>query len=334
MVGPSADSKGGIATVISNFKNYPTSNSVTYLDSWKEVGRLKTGTQAFFSIKKKASEVDIVHFHVAQKGSFYRKSILASRVPKETKIIFHMHASQFDTFYENSSSLVKRSIRKTLDSLDKLVVLSEEWAQFYQTITSTEIIIIKNAVEVPDRIQYDSRSKKIITLGKICERKGSYDILTLAERIFPIFPEIRFILYGDGEIEKIKKQIKKRRINNVYIGGWITKPEQKIVMKGSLLHLLPSYQEGLPMSILETMSFGISNLTTTVGGIPQVVKDSENSMAVYPGDIDAMFKKLSYFLENRNVREFYSTEANKTIQDHFSLNLYFEKWDKFYRNLD
>ncbi|WP_231620956.1 glycosyltransferase family 4 protein [Carnobacterium maltaromaticum] len=336
MVGPNTESKGGIATVIRNFKNYYTDNRVIYFDSWVENKRMSSGAQALFNLnnKIKKEQIDIVHFHVAQKGSFYRKALLAKRVRKQTKVIFHMHASQFDTFYDEVNPKMKKYIRKTLDQLDGVVVLSEEWEQFYRTITTTKITIIENAVEVSKSIQYNPCSKKIITLGRIGKRKGSYDILTLAERIAPNFPEVTFTLYGDGGIDKIEKQIKKRGIKNVYLGGWIIKGEQEDVIKSSLLHLLPSYQEGLPMSILETMSFGIPNLTTTVGGIPQVVKDGENSMSTNPGEIDAMFTRLSHFLKNRDVREFYSMEAYKTIKSNFSLDSYFKKWNEFYEKLD
>lgn len=335
MVGPNAHSKGGIATVIANFKLFYRDNQVFYFDSWKETTRLSTGIQAFFRIKKnvKKMDIDIVHFHVAQKGSFYRKSLLAKRIRKQTRLIFHMHASQFDTFYEDASPRIKKYISKTLDQLDGLVVLSQEWANFYQTITKTPITIIENAVEIPEAVSYESKSTELITLGRIGMRKGSYDTLQLAKRIQPVFPEVKFILYGDGELDTIEQQIKAENITNVYLGGWISKEEQKKIMKKSVLHLLPSYQEGLPMSILETMSYGVPNLTTNVGGIPQVLRDGENGMVVKPGDIDAMFEKLSMFLEDEEFRIKCSLESFKTIKTHFSIVPYFEKWNQLYEDI-
>lgn len=104
-------------------------------------------------------------------------------------------------------------------------------------------------------------------------------------------------------------------------------------MKKSVLHLLPSYQEGLPMSILETMSYGVPNLTTNVGGIPQVLRDGENGMVVKPGDIDAMFEKLSMFLEDEEFRIKCSLESFKTIKTHFSIVPYFEKWNQLYEDI-
>lgn len=335
MVGPASESKGGIATVIANFKKKYQGNTVFYLDSWKEDKRLTTSFKSIYIISTKIKEkkIDVVHFHVAQKGSFYRKAILASRVPKETKKLFHMHASQFDMFYENSTSLVKSYIRRTLDSLDGLVVLSEEWARFYETLTHTPITIIENAVEIPEKTDYDSHSTIIITLGRIGKRKGSYDSLQLAKKINPLFPDIQFILYGDGEIEKVTQQIKEENITNVCLGGWIEKEMQESILKASLLHLLPSYHEGLPMSILESMSYGVPNLTSNVGGIPQVLCDGVNGMMVNPGNIDEMFEKLVLFLENDKLRKNYSENAYQMIQENFSIDAYFIKWNQLYKEL-
>lgn len=335
MVGPTFDSKGGIASVITNFKNHYKNNLVFYFDTWQENGRVQMGVTSFFKIntKIKKENIDIVHFHVAQKGSFYRKSLLALKVRKNTKVFFHMHASQFDTFYKDANPLIQRYIRQILNKLDGLVVLSEEWARFYRTLTNTKIVVIENAVEIPDENSYNVQANTIVTLGRIGNRKGSYDILNLAKKIQPVFPNVQFVLYGDGNLTMIGEQIAKQFITNVHIGGWIDKIEQKEVMKTSVLHLLPSYQEGLPMSILETMSYGIPNLTSNVGGIPQVIEDGKNGMMVDPGDVETMFERLSIFLKNEEIRSNYSKEAYQMIQNKFSIEIYFEKWNQYYNDL-
>ena len=120
---------------------------------------------------------------------------------------------------------------------------------------------------------------------------------------------------------------------NVTLGGWIEKEKQQSILKASLLHLLPSYHEGLPMSILESMSYGIPNLTSNVGGIPQVVRDGENGMMVDPGNINEMFEKIVFFLENDKLRKSYSENAYQMIQEHFSIEAYFIKWNQLYKEL-
>ncbi|MGH1647499.1 glycosyltransferase family 4 protein [Enterococcus gilvus] len=335
MIGPNRQSKGGMATVINNFYQYNNKNSIYHLDSWKEKRRFFEGLQAFIRIRKiiKRKKIDIVHFHVAQKGSFYRKSFLASIVPRESKVIFHMHASQFDYFYNQSSSIEKQLIKKILNSLDGIVVLSPEWAEFYQKITNTPLKIIENAVIVPPQNDYSSAGKFIVTFGRLGKRKGTYDLLEVAQRINKSFPDVVFVLFGDGEIEKIQNVIQQKRISNVRIGGWIGKKNQKRIFKKTILHFLPSYNEGLPMAVLETMANGIPNITSNVGGIPQVIQNGKNGFFTAPGDVEGFVSAIETFLGDIKMRNKFSIESQKKVLNDFSQEKYFIKWDNFYEEL-
>lgn len=218
-------------------------------------------------------------------------------------------------------------------AMDGIVVLSTEWATFYQTLTQTPITIIANAVELPKQYKYHSQSKQIITLGRLGERKGTYDILKLAGVIQSRFPDIQFTLYGDGEQGKVQQEIDRLKLTNVRLGGWLALADRNTVIQESLLHLLPSYQEGLPMAILETMAYGIPNLATNVGGIPQVIENHVNGDLVTPGDDAGLVQQLSDFLGSQMRRETYSRNARQTINDCFSLQQYFSRWHQFYQRI-
>lgn len=336
MVGPKSDSKGGIATVIANFKDYyQGENQVFYLATWTEEHKLSAGMKALLTLRKtiKKKKIDVVHFHVAQKSSFYRKALLAKLVPRDVPVIFHMHASQFDTFYKTAKPGARKKIQRELNRLDGLVVLSEEWAGFYEQITDTPIEIIENAVTVSDHPHYNSQATEIITLGRLGKRKGSYDILHVAKQLETEFPAIQFTLYGDGEIEEVEQEMEALASQNVQLGGWLLKEDREKVISNTVLHLLPSYQEGLPMSILETMAEGIPNLASDVGGIPQVIQDDETGMLINPGDISLMTEKLRSFLQDKEWRESLSQAAHHKVKTDFSLENYFEKWNLYYENL-
>ncbi|MBC2285014.1 glycosyltransferase family 4 protein [Listeria booriae] len=337
MVGPGSDEKGGIATVIANFKQfYQFSNHhVFFLSSWSERAAKRTSIYAFFQLRRiiREKQIDIVHFHVAQKGSFFRKALLAKIVPKQCQVIFHMHASQFDLFYEKSHSIVQRMIRKTLNDVNQLVVLGDNWANFYRSITTTPISIIQNAVSIPEKSLFNLKSKKIVTFGRIGQRKGSYDLLEIAKNIQNFFPDVQFVLYGDGEVEKIAEKIEEEGIQNVCLGGWINKVTQQEVLKDTILHFLPSYHEGLPMAILESMAAGIPNLTTNVGGILEAVHHEKNGMVANPGSINEMTQMIQQFLEDEARQLTYSHQARKTIETQFSMNHYLTQWYQFYNRI-
>lgn len=337
MVGPDSKEKGGIATVISNFQHYydQKEHQLLFLSSWSEEKKWQTIWRSFWLIRRKIKQekIDIVHFHVAQKGSFFRKALLRKLVPKECKVIFHMHASQFDVFYKKSSWIVRLWIRKTLNHVDSIVALSRNWSEFYRDLTTTPVVVIQNAVHVPKSSVYNMDSTTIVTFGKIGKRKGSYDLLEVAKEIEQEFPKIHFVLYGDGETEKIAEQIEVEQIKNVSLGGWINQAKKEEVLRNTLLHFLPSYNEGLPMAILETMAAGIPNLSTAVGGIPEAIFHEENGLLTEAGNKSEMVNQLYRFLRNRTLQEKYGECARQTIKKEFSIETYHQKWSFLYIEL-
>lgn len=337
MVGPDSGGQGGISTVIHNFKHYFKQEEwqVIYVCSWKAKYKLFYGLKAWWQLLllTHRQSIEIVHLHVSQDSSFYRKALLLTAIKKNTKVIFHMHAPQFDLFYQKKSKRGQRRIEKIFNQVDVIIALSEEWAEFYQQLTSTSVEVIENAVHVPAAFHYQVQSKNILTFGRICERKGSQDIVKLAKRIEKKLPEVRFILYGDTDetTEKIIQQIRDLDCRNIKIKGWTD--QQKELLTDCALHLLPSYHEGVPMAILETMAHGVPNLATDVGGIKQVVKHQKNGYLVSPGDIDEMEQCLLAFFSDTETRCCFSTQSRMMIEEHFSISRYLESWNRVYTSL-
>ncbi|MBC1975258.1 glycosyltransferase family 4 protein [Listeria booriae] len=334
MVGPDTNEKGGIATVIANFKQHfkNDSHNLFFLSSWSGAHKWQTEWRAIRTIRRTIAQnnIDIVHFHVAQKGSFFRKALLKKLVPRRCKVVFHMHASQFDVFYKNSNSLLKNWIRRTFNQTDHVVVLGENWAEFYRKLTRTPVSVIQNAVYIPEELLYNQNARTIVTFGRVGERKGSYDLLQVAKQIQPAFPDVRFVLYGDGEIDNVAAEIQMLGLTNVTLGGWVSKEEQKTILASSMLHFLPSYHEGLPMAILETMAAGIPNIATHVGGIADAIVDGQNGFLTAPGDITNMTNKITKLLSHPSLREEFSSNARHKIVSDFSIENYHANWSTFY----
>ncbi|EGO8156578.1 glycosyltransferase family 4 protein [Enterococcus faecalis] len=330
MIGPSNNSKGGMASVIKLFQE--SSFQITYLESWHEKGWVICFITLFFKLRKliKKHEIEIVHFHVAQNGSFFRKSLLLFLVPKNMPAIFHMHASNFTSFYDNAGCIKKYWIKKTFQKVDLIVAVSRQWKEYYETITETRVQFVNNSVIVSKDDYFSFRSKRVITLGRIGNRKGSYDILEAASKIYKIDPAIKFELYGDGEVLKFQELSEK--IPNVSINNWISHKNFKETLMNSSLHLLPSYNEGLPMSVLETMGMGIPNITSDVGGIPTVINSEENGWLIKAGEVDeivSVILKILTFGEQLAIEKV-ASNAKETIKNEFGIHRYFEIWLQIY----
>ena len=80
-----------------------------------------------------------------------------------------------------------------------------------------------------------------------------------------------------------------------------------------MLHVLPSYREGLPMSILETMGQGIPNISTRIASIPEVIQDGENGFLITLGDVEALQNRiLKLVSEDRLRRNFQKKERGSS----------------------
>lgn len=335
IVGPGVEEKGGISSVIKNMLAYSESQEIQYyfLSTWHEKGWILS----FFKnlvllnhlIKKK--EISIVHFHVAQNGSFYRKSILLFFTTRKVKTVFHMHASKFSEFYKQASRGKKRWIRFSLNRADVVVAVSDSWKTFYEKLTTTRVVAIHNAVK-RQKINYNSSSREIITLGRIGHRKGSYDILEVAKLVYKKNPTLHFHLFGDGEVRKFTYLTE--YLPNVTIHSWLRQGQKEGVLANAALHYLPSYSEGLPMAVLETMSQGIPNLATEVGGIPAVIQEGNNGFLCIPGEVELMAEKIcAFFLLSDEQRERISLQAFSTIEQEYSLESYMKQWKSVYQML-
>ena len=137
-------------------------------------------------------------------------------------------------------------------------------------------------------------------LGK---RKGTYDLIDAFEQIAPRHPNARLVLPGDGEIDEVKAVIAERGLQDVIeVPGWVSGAAQDELWNRTDVYTLPSYNEGLPGSVLEAMSAGLPCVSTPVGGIPEAVIDGETGYLVEAGDVPALAGALEKLVADEELR--------------------------------
>ena len=115
----------------------------------------------------------------------------------------------------------------------------------------------------------------------------------------------------------------------VYI-GWIDEEMRKEIFANTLLNVLPSYNEGLPMTVLETMAYGIPNISTNIASIPEVLHDGENAFLIAPGDVELLVLYIKRLVENDEMRRLFSEKSYRLISEKFSLNYNIEQLKGIY----
>ena len=94
--------------------------------------------------------------------------------------------------------------------------------------------------------------------------------------------------------------------------------EKVRLLAEAAIYVLPSYNEGVPISILEAMSVGLPIVTTPVGGIPDVIRDGEEGFLVSPGSIDQLVGRIVELLSNENLRKHMGDAAQRRLRTDYS----------------
>jgi glycosyltransferase involved in cell wall biosynthesis len=279
----------------------------------------------------------LFHIHMAMKGSFFRKMILVSFIKTfNRKVILHLHGSEFEVFYNNRNSFIKRRIKNTFLKADVVIVLSESWKKFIQSVSNTiNVIVVPNFVEpIPKQIRTELTNEiTFIFLGALGKRKGIYDLLPAFKELLIEQPNAKLIVCGDGELEQVKELASTLGINNsVKFPGWVNGEEKTKLLNKADIIVLPSYNEGLPMVILEAMSLGKCVISTFVGGIPEAINSHENGILIEAGDIRNLTSAMKYAC-GKDERERLGVAGLATYNKYFSPSIIIPKIHSIYRSL-
>lgn len=267
---------------------------------------------------------DVAHIHFSWRGSFVRKAALAllARLAR-VRVVLHCHSGRFDQFYHDGGRVRRALIRWVLDSADSLVVVSEPWQAFFEGLgLRVPITVVPNAVLCPPaQARPSTYSPVVLTLGRLEAAKGVYDTLQAAPRVLARHPTVRFGLGGDGELAQVQRQLDAAPWgDHVHLLGWVDGPAKTEAFRQATLFVLPSYSEGLPMSILEAMSYGLPVVSTPVGGIPTVVIEGETGFCVPPGDAAAIADRINRLLDDPELCARLGANARQLIATHFEIH--------------
>lgn len=327
MIGPGRNVKGGISTVVNTYFNLGLDHKVdlTYLSTMEDGSKFKKLMKAFLAYVRFCQvlkQYDIVHIHMAAQASFSRKALFVKKAHQAgKKIIIHQHAADFDDFFFKQSDDANRKRIKSVFALaDNVIVLSKEWAEFYgkHVCDSHNVIVLHNGVIMPEYEKADYENHNILFLGRLGNRKGIYDLLEAIPEVIIKVPDAMFYLGGDGDVVQCQAIANEKGFSDhVQLLGWVCEEERKIYLEKCSIFILPSYHEGMPMAVLEAMSYGLATISTNVGGISQIIDNDVNGIRVEAGDIAAITYKMIQLLQDIHLKENLGRAGKEKIRLHF-----------------
>lgn len=346
MVGPDRGVHGGISAVINNYYEAGLDSMVDlkYIGTMREGSRGKKlfiAAAAYLKFLFALGNCDIVHVNASSDNSIMRKSFFIRAAYRHNKkIVLHQHGGDFKNYFENQISDKRREyLRNILDMSDVMLVLTSSWKEYFSGITDAgKIRVFPNCVSVKKemdagRVDFGAGRdmNRILFLGRVCKDKGIDELLTAVSEIGSVNKDVKLCIGGIYEDENYRSKIEGSK--NVQFLGWISGKEKERYLRECGVFVLPSYYEGLPVSVLEAMAAGCVVVASEVGGIPDVVTDGVNGILVPPKDTEALKNALLRVMDDDSYADKLRVSAYEKVRDNYSSSASVEKLVNIYTSL-
>lgn len=261
----------------------------------------------------------LVHVHLAGRGSTLRKVLIVGlarllRLP----IVLHLHDYDYGAFYASLPALLRRPVHGMFAAAGAVVVLGERDRGVVTDlfkVPSDRVFVVPNAAPRPPRPPLEraapegeafdgAASVEFLFLGALSRRKGVHDLLQAFAPLASSPVPWRAALAGGGpEEDAFRAQARALGLSDrVAFPGWLPEAEARALLSRADVLVLPSYAEGLAMSVLEAMSFGVCIVCTPVGALGETVEDERSALMVAPGDVEGLTAALHRVLEQPDLR--------------------------------
>jgi glycosyltransferase involved in cell wall biosynthesis len=236
----------------------------------------------------------VVHLNLAERGSVYRKAaLLAATRLAGGRVLLHLHAAQIVQFHDSMGATGRALLRWMFHSADHCVVLGEVWRHWVAEtfgVKPSRISIIYNGVPatVVARSQAPRAARadlpfRLLFVGNLLERKGVSDLLRALAALRA--PNVALTMAGGGPVDTYRALAAELGVaDRVRFTGWVSQDAARALMVESDALILPAYDEGLPLVILEALASRTPVICTPVGSIPEVLEDGRTALFVTPGD--------------------------------------------------
>lgn len=326
MLGPGLNVRGGVSGVERLLlEALPENVHATHIATMVEGGKWTKAVTFAQSLAKLTLQLrrhpDVVHIHFASGASNIRKIILARvALARGASVIMHAHGGSYQKHWASMSPAARSITLNTLQSVQRLVVLGEGWKTFFESIgvPRHRIVVLPNPVVLPEIVPSRQLGGKVrfVYFGLITQRKGVFDLMEAVARLSPeCRTRVEFVLAGNGDVSQLREHATKLGVQDVVeIREWVDPAERDRLLAAAHAFVLPSHTEGLPMSLLEAMAWGLPPICTPVGSIPEYVVNGANGLLIAPGDVSQLAAAIEQLVLQEEDRVHMGRLARATVE--------------------
>lgn len=274
------------------------------------------------------NQVDLLHLNVAVGGSVWRKFLL-SRIARTFGIpyLVHIHSGRFSDYWDRASTIDAQVIRTFINGAAAIIVLSESYRDMFETrlpSAMAKVHVLPNGTYA--RAERAARPAgapvRIAFLGRLTPLKGTPQLIE-ALGMLKAEPTWTATLAGDGDITASRARIVELGLaDRVTLPGWLGPADVDRVLAEADIVVLPSFTEGLPMTIIEAFGAGIPVVATHVNAVGDVVQNERNGLLIAAGDVPALATALKRLIDDPGLRDRLGRAGRQSHREKYDHEVY------------
>ena len=229
------------------------------------------------------------------------------------------------------------------------VAVSDSDARFLinrKHVPSDKIVTIHNGVDLRrfspcesirrqmrDRLGFSDQDVVLIVVARFHAGKGHAVLFKALSSVVERFADVRLICLGEGDGEGEARRICGELGLAQFVRFEGYHPDVAEWFQAADVNVLPSFYEGLPLTILEAMASGVPTVASNVGGIPELVENGISGQLVPPGDSSALANALLRLARDKDLRRSMGAAARSIALQTFSLEQHVHKTEQLYLSL-
>lgn len=279
---------------------------------------------------------DIVHLHSSKAGVIGRLSSIGLR--KKSKVIFTVHGWAFtdgisSRLKKSLYRIVEKSVRRLTDLFICVSYYDEKIGKRDKVLDAkTNVKVIHNGSTTPSEqsINYSVHEPlRLVMVARFSPQKDQETLINAVTKLPKDSYKLTFV--GDGEtLQTNKELVSKYGLNrNVKFAGFKDDISDELINND--VYILSTHYEGLPISIIEAMSYGLPILATNVGGNSEMLKNNINGFLFTSKD--ELADKLNYLINNPEAVKKMGQKSYRIFSDEYSLSQCLTKINNSYLEL-
>ncbi len=189
-----------------------------------------------------------------------------------------------------------------------------------------KIIVQHSAIDLSkfcfQKRSYNKKRLNVVSVNRLIKGKGVDLAVKAMIKICKKYKQVHYYVVGNGVLFKsLKKIITKARLEKrIHLMGWKSHEKVKQILNESHIFLLASIgTDGIPNAIMEASASGLPVVSTTYGGIPEIVQNGKSGLLVKPGKVRSLVKMIDYLIRNSRKWGNFGKRGREIVEKNFDI---------------